>query len=162
MGIREGRRTKQIIKMTSPDKVPEWDDYFLEMCEVVSARSKDPSTKHGAVLVDEKHRIVSTGYNGASRKIPDYLLDWGRPAKYNWGIIHAEENALWTAERRDLDGCTLYVTGRPCCRCMMRIIHLGVSRIVCNDRRSHCVDEEDWKNSLMLAELAKIELIQKR
>src|SRR5581483_2821671 len=112
------------------------------MCRDVAKRSKDPSTQHGAVIIDSRHRVVSTGYNGGCRNIPDAAINWGRPAKYQW-IIHAEENALWTANMRDLDDCTLYVTGPPCSRCMLRIAHLGIRRIVYGDRQSHSVPEED-------------------
>lgn len=141
----------------TPRDVVNWDDYFLEMCQVVSKRSKDPSTQHGAVLVDKHHRVISTGYNGGCRKIDDNKIDWSRPTKYNY-VIHAEENALWTAEKSDLEGCTLYVTGPPCSRCMLRIAHAGVSRIVYGTKSSQCVDEADWQISNTIARLASIGL----
>lgn len=147
--------------MTPPRDVPDWDSYFLSICRVVSTRSKDPSTQHGAVLVDEDRRIIGTGYNGGCKYINDEDLDWGRPAKYEWGVIHAEENALWSAEKRDLARCTLYVTGRPCSRCMMRIAHSGVDRVVFGGVESRCVDEKDWEITTMLARLAKVLLEQK-
>lgn len=137
--------------------VIDWDSYFLRLCEVVSLRSKDPSTQHGAVLVDEFHRVVSTGYNGGCRRIRDSDIDWSRPNKYSF-VIHAEENALWTADRRNLEGCTLYVTGMPCSRCMLRMAHAGVSRIVYGGKSSVCVDEEDWKTSLKIANLSGVRL----
>lgn len=147
--------------MTPPRDVPDWDTYFLSICRVVSTRSKDPSTQHGAVLVDTDRRILGTGYNGGCAYIPDEKLDWGRPAKYEWGVIHAEENALWSAERRNLEGCTIYVTGRPCSRCMMRIAHSGVIRVVFGDVQSRCVDEKDWDITTMIARLANVSLEQK-
>ncbi len=140
-----------------PRDVSNWDDYFMEMCNIVSKRSKDPSTQHGAVLVDEMHRVISTGYNGGCRKINDELIDWSRPNKYSY-VLHAEENALWTAEKKYLDNCTIYVTGPPCSRCMLRLAHLGVSRIVYGSRSSRCVDEEDWKISKNIVELSNIKL----
>lgn len=147
--------------MTPPRQVPDWDTYFLTMCAVVSTRSKDPATQHGAVLVDEDHRIIGTGYNGGCRYIEDTALDWGRPAKYEWGVIHAEENALWSADRRKLEGCTLYVTGPPCSRCMMRIAHSGIGKVVFGGVTSHCVDQQDWEMTTKLAQLANIVLEQK-
>lgn len=143
--------------MTPPRKVVCWDDYFISMCHTVSTRSKDPATQHGAVLVDEQRRVVSTGYNGGCRKIDDSLIDWSRPNKYGF-VIHAEENALWTAERKNLDGCTLYITGRPCSKCMLRIAHSGVSVVVFGDRSSSCVDDSDWSITKTIASLAKIEM----
>lgn len=146
---------------TPPREVPSWDEYFLNMCKDVAKRSKDPSTQHGAVIVDEKHGLVSTGYNGGCRHIPDELLDWGRPAKYEWGVIHAEENALWFA-KRDLDGCTMYITGPPCSKCMLRIAHLGIVRVVYGDQQSHCIDADDWNTTLMIVGFACISLENKR
>lgn len=129
----------------------------MRICDVVAMRSKDPSTQHGAVLVDEHMRIVSTGYNGGCRKIDDSLVDWSRPAKYQF-VIHAEENALWTAERKNLEGCTLYVTGPPCSRCMLRVAHSGVSCVVYGSRSSVCVDESDWDRTVQIASMAGVVL----
>ena len=143
--------------MLSPREVLDWDSYFIQMCDVVSKRSKDPSTQHGSVIVDEHHRVVSTGYNGGCRKINDNLIDWNRPNKYAY-VLHAEENALWTAEKRNLDDCTIYVTGPPCSRCMLRIVHAGISRIVYGSRSSNCVDEKDWEISKNIVKLANIRL----
>lgn len=144
--------------MNLPRMVPSWDCYFIEMCEVISKRSKDPSTQHGAVVVDDRHRVVSTGYNGGCRKIDDSLIDWSRPGKYNY-VIHAEENAIWTAERKDLEGCTIYVTGQPCRKCMLRIAHSGISKVVYGSRSSQCVDLEDWEISKHIAKLAGVILV---
>lgn len=143
--------------MTPPREVACWDDYFISMCIVVSARSKDPSTQHGAVLVDEHKRVISTGYNGGCRKIDDSAIDWSRPNKYGF-VIHAEENALWTAERKNLEGCTLYITGAPCSKCMLRIAHSGVSSVVYGSRSSSCVDAADWEKTRMIASLANVDM----
>ena len=147
----------RMIFMMPPREVVDWDNYFISMCDVVSTRSKDPSTQHGAVLVDEHKRVISTGYNGGCRRIEDSLIDWSRPNKYSY-IIHAEENALWTAERKNLEGCTLYITGIPCSKCMLRIAHSGVSVVVFGKKPSTCVDESDWMVTERIASLAGIEM----
>jgi|688.fasta_scaffold00614_21 dCMP deaminase len=140
-----------------PRDVPSWDEYFLDLCKVVSTRSKDPSTQHGSVIVDNQNRIVSTGYNGSSRYIDDNYIDWSRPAKYHL-LIHAEENSLWSAEKRNLEGCIIYVTGKPCSGCMLRISHSGIKRVVYGNRSSVCVDEKDWERSLYIANISNIKL----
>ena len=142
-----------------PREVPSWDDYFMALARQAATRSKDPNTQHGAIVVDPFKRVLSTGYNGGCRRIPDSLVDWSRPAKYSF-VIHAEENALWHSQRLDLDGCTLYVTGCPCSRCMLRIAHAGVSRVVYGGTQSACVDDEDWKLTQKIASLAGVELRQ--
>ncbi len=145
------------MSLTLPRETLSWNEYFMNLCVDVSKRSKDPSTQHGAILVDENHVVISTGYNGGCRKIPDHLLDWKRPDKYRW-VIHAEENALWFSNKRDLNNCTIYVTGPPCSKCMFRLAHLGVSNVVFGQQKSHCVDEDDWKESCFIAKLANINL----
>ena len=44
--------------------VIDWDNYFINIADEVATRSKDPSTQVGAVIVDQRHRPVSFGYNG--------------------------------------------------------------------------------------------------
>ena len=41
-----------------------------------SLRSKDPSTKVGACIVDASHKVVSIGYNGMPRGIPEEYLSF--------------------------------------------------------------------------------------
>jgi dCMP deaminase len=141
----------------SPRKVIDWDNYFLNLAYEVAKRSKDPSTQVGAVIADEDHLLLSTGYNGGSCEIDDDLIDWSRPNKYDW-VIHAEENALWMANRRNLSGCTLYVTGHPCRRCMLRISHRKCKNIIYGPLNIHCVDEVDQLMGDYIAELSKIKM----
>ena len=42
----------------------DWDEYFLNIAKTVAERSKGPSTKVGAVIIDKHRRPVSFGYNG--------------------------------------------------------------------------------------------------
>ncbi len=45
---------------------PSYDEYFMEMAEIVSERSTCLRRKVGALLVKDRH-ILSTGYNGAPK-----------------------------------------------------------------------------------------------
>lgn len=106
-----------------------WDTRFLGLAAHVSAWSKDPSSQVGAVITDG-NRIVSLGYNGFAAGVEDRterLTD--RNCKLNL-TIHAEENAMIFA-KRDLTGCTVYVTHPPCPRCASKLIQEEVGRIVC-------------------------------
>ncbi len=47
-----------------------WDNYFLNICNEVASNSKCFSRKIGAILVRD-NIIISTGYNGPARNIPD-------------------------------------------------------------------------------------------
>ena len=111
-----------------------YDDYFLTMCYLVAMRSIDPSTKCGAVLVSKERKVLSTGYNGPIKGSIDGLVPLIRPAKY-CHILHAEENCLlaYNGSNQDLDGATMYVTGRPCHKCLRMILQKGIKNIVyCN------------------------------
>lgn len=141
--------------------MPNWDEYFLNLCDIVSTRSKDPSTQHGSVIVDSHNKIVSTGYNGSARTIKDEDINWDRSVKYDW-VIHSEENSLWAAERRNLEDCRIYITGKPCSRCMLRIAHSGIKKIIYGDRSSFCVNESDWKITLEIAKLSNVVLEHKK
>lgn len=106
-----------------------WDKRFLELAELVSSWSKDPSTKVGAVIVDEQNIIVSVGFNGFPKGIDDNNRLHHREAKYQI-IIHAENNALMFA-KRPLYGCTIYTYPfMPCPRCAGMIIQSGIKRVV--------------------------------
>ena len=48
-----------------------WDKYFMLMAQTVALKSKDPSTRVGAVIADSDHRIVSVGFNGPPRGTDD-------------------------------------------------------------------------------------------
>jgi dCMP deaminase len=105
-----------------------WDTRFLGLAAHISAWSKDPSSQVGAVITDG-NRIISLGYNGFAAGVEDKAerLD-DRNCKLNL-TIHAEENAMIFA-KRDLTGCTVYVTHPPCPRCASKLIQEEVGRIV--------------------------------
>ena len=99
------------------------------MAMEVASFSKDPSTKVGAVIVNEYNRFVSMGYNGFPRKMKDDNRLHDRSLKYP-RIIHAEINAILFAQR-DLEGCTLYTMPfMPCEKCAPVIIQTGIKRVV--------------------------------
>lgn len=106
------------------------DIYFLGLAEYVASRSKDPSTKTGAVLVDTLGRVVSTGYNGFPQCMPDHPeLYNNRDDKYS-RIVHCEMNALIFATR-DLAGCMCYTWPfLSCDRCAVHLLQAGVTRFI--------------------------------
>src|SRR5690606_2424141 len=88
-------------------------------------KSKDPSSKVGAVLVDEDNRIVSVGYNGPPRGTDDDYAYSRREFKL-LRVLHAEENAILFAGRR---GCSIYVTHHPCAHCAAVIVQAGIKHV---------------------------------
>jgi dCMP deaminase len=105
-----------------------WELRMLKLARHIASWSKDPSTQVGAVITDAAHRILSVGYNGFPRGVPDENLD-DRDHKYAQ-IVHAEMNAILFAGV-PLKGATLYVWPMPpCSRCAGPIIQSGIGRVV--------------------------------
>ena len=106
-----------------------WHKRFIELAYVISSWSKDPSSKIGAVIVDENRRIISTGYNGFARGVKDLQSRYNnRPIKYKM-VLHAEENAIMFAKQK-LDGCSIYITMMPpCSHCAALIIQSGIKNV---------------------------------
>lgn len=125
------------------------DLWAIEGCKWIASRSKDPSTKVGAVVLRPDGTIAAGGYNGFPRGVIDaeHLLA-DREEKYP-RTIHAELNAILTAKER-LDGCTIYVWPlHPCSQCAGAIIQAGIARVV------YATDERDsarWSSSFTIAE----------
>lgn len=124
-----------------------WDYRFLDLAELVSGWSKDPSTKVGAVISDKNNRIVSIGYNGFPQNINDDNRLENRETKYKI-IVHGEMNAILFANK-SLQFCTLYTYPfMPCPRCASTIIQTGIKRVV-----SYNNMPERWKDEFELSKL---------
>lgn len=108
-----------------------WDIRFLKLAQHVSAWSKDPSTKTGAVITVGK-QVISVGYNGFPVGMPDdeTLYD-NREEKYS-RVVHCEVNALIYAGKLDPHAQhTLYTTPFPSCdRCVVQMIQAGIRTFV--------------------------------
>lgn len=117
-------------------KQREWDEYFMKIAETVATKSKDPSSKMGCVIVDEKKRVVSLGYNGMLQGADESKMTLSeRPMKYYFAI-HSEMNALIFA-RQDLTGCTVYNKVATCENCLKYCLQAGIRRFVYRDLRVH-------------------------
>lgn len=118
-------------------EIPDWDRYYLEICKVVAARSKDPNTQIGCVIIGPAREIRTTGYNSFPRGIRDDVPERKlRPAKYLW-IEHAERNAICNAARcgTPLESCTIYVEIMPCMDCARAIVQAGIREVVISAER---------------------------
>ena len=124
-----------------------WHDRLIGIADFIASWSKDPAKKVGAVIVDSKRRILSTGYNGFPRGVPDFEeLYRDKPMKYP-RVVHAELNAILNA-KTDLEGSTLYVTHAPCCECAKAIIQSGITAVYVKNADS---TSEKWKRSVEVA-----------
>lgn len=119
---------------------PSWDQYFIDMLEVVKSRSTCLRRQVGALIVKDK-RIISTGYNGAPMNcrhceetgcLRDQLNIPSGERHELCRAIHAEQNAIVQAAYSgvSLNGSTIYVTAQPCVLCAKMIINAGIEKII--------------------------------
>ncbi len=108
------------------ERVP-WDQYFMNIAQVVASRSTCPRKFVGAVIVRDR-TILSTGYNGSIRGMP-HCMDAGHMMENDHCVatIHAEANAIIQAAKNGvmIDGATIYVTASPCWNCFKQIANVG-------------------------------------
>jgi dCMP deaminase len=115
--------------MTNPLDTRRLTNWAIGMARHVAKLSKDPSTKVGAVIFDDKRRIVSAGYNGFARGVkddPKRLED--RDTKYKL-TLHAEKNAILFATA-PLDGSTIVVTHPCCAQCAAQVVQAGIKHVI--------------------------------
>ena len=152
-------------------------NYYLDIAKAVAGRSTCLRKKSGAVIVNHDE-IVSTGYSGAPRG-RDNCIDLGYCCKKKYfpevrhagydacRSVHAEQNALISASRKDMIGGTLYLvqyrtdTGKyeenaGCCQmCRKMIINAGIEKVVVrgnNDNEYKIINVEEWINNDELLE----------
>lgn len=125
----------------------------MNIAAQVAKRSKDPSSQVGAVIVDQKNRPVSFGFNGFISGCNEEYMSQERPLKYHL-VIHAEMNAM-TFANRDLTGCKIYSTHIPCANCLKHIFQSGISEVYyCHDSvKSRWSEEEMTAWHLILASM---------
>ena len=112
-----------------------WDKRFLDLADHIATWSKDPSTKVGAVVVDDENRIVGMGYNGFPRGVRDdeeRYKDY--EMKYSF-VVHAEVNAILNAVK-EVRGCRIYISPLfTCNECAKVIIQSGIKEIISSTNR---------------------------
>lgn len=118
---------------------PSWDEYFMEIAQLVKTRATCPRRSVGAVLVRDK-RILATGYNGAPSGMahcpeggPEH--DWPTGCMRSGHCIrslHAEQNALLQAAKIGVscEDSWIYVTCQPCNACAKMLVNAGVQRVI--------------------------------
>jgi dCMP deaminase len=116
---------------------PSHDDYFLDMLELVAGRSTCARRAVGAIIVDQQHRILATGYNGVPTHYPHCTETPCPGAEDPPGdtrrcyAVHAEANALLQCSRLDL-AWKLYASCTPCFSCAKLIANTSIVKVVCH------------------------------
>ncbi len=125
---------------TSIEHRPNWDEYFMQLANVVATRATCLRRGVGAVIVKDR-RILATGYNGVPSTIAHCAetgclrQQLGVPSGQRHEIcrgLHAEQNAIIQAARHgiNIDGATIYVNTQPCVVCAKMLINSGIVEIV--------------------------------
>lgn len=118
-----------------------WDEYFMEIAEIVKTRSTCLRRQVGAVIVKD-NRIITTGYNGAPSGLK-HCTEIGGCERARLNIpsgqrhelcraLHAEQNAIIQAAKIGVstEGATIYITLQPCVICAKMLVNAGIKRIV--------------------------------
>lgn len=119
---------------------PPWDEYFLQLADLVATRSTCLRRHVGAVLVKDE-RIIATGYNGAPRGMAHCLdlgclrEEKGIPSGQRYELcrgVHAEQNAIINAAYYGIStsNSVLYCTNQPCIICARMIINAGIKAVI--------------------------------
>ena len=120
---------------------PNMDEYLMGIALAVRKRANCVGNRVGA-LIAKDGRIVSTGYNGTPRHMPN-CLEGGclrcanreaHPPGTSYDLcicVHAEQNALLGAARFGIavEGGVLYTTTQPCFSCMKEMLQAGIERV---------------------------------
>jgi dCMP deaminase len=126
--------TKQYIR-------PSWDEYFMNIAQIVGTRGTCDRGRSGCVIVRD-HRILVTGYVGSPAGLPHcdhdghemskLIDDDGRQSEHCIRTIHAEQNAIAQAAQIGIaiNNSTLYCKMTPCYTCAKLIINAGIKRVV--------------------------------
>lgn len=115
------------------------DSIYMNIAEEYSRFSKCSSLKVGAILVNERGRIISTGVNGTKASTKNCCsrdtslmehIEFSE--KYE---IHAEMNLLLELIRNNIninsDKLTIYTTVSPCWNCLKHILStININRII--------------------------------
>ena len=155
-------------KVKSLYKRPSWDEYFLEMANLVGTRGTCDRGRAGAVIVKDK-RVLTTGYVGSPVGLPHcdevghqmhtVIHEDGGSSMHCIRTAHAEQNAVNNAARNGVSllGATVYCRMTPCYKCAQSIINVGIVRVVAErDYHASKITKEIFKKAKV-----KLEIINK-
>ena len=154
---------REVNGMERRDKI----NYYLDLAEVVSKRGTCLRKLYGAVIV-KNDEVISTGYVGAPRGRKN-CSDLGVCIRQKMNIprgeryelcrsVHAEANAIISAEREKMIGASMYLVGKEvetgeyvkncnsCSMCKRLIINAGIDTVYVRDDENHYrrVQVKEW------------------
>lgn len=142
-------------------------NYYLDIADVVSNQCTCLRRRYGAVIV-KNDEIISTGYVGAPRGRQN-CTDVGYCVRQKLNIprgeryelcrsVHAEANAIISAERAKMIDSTLFLAGREvesgeiiknsccCSMCKRMVINAGIKTVIIRDTETEyrVIFVDDW------------------
>lgn len=144
------------------------NNYYLDIAEAISKRGTCLRKNYGCIIV-KNDEIIATGYTGAPRG-RENCNDLGYCVKKNTfpdvhhggydacRSVHAEQNAMLSAPRRDMIDASLFLVGirkdtgtyeegaLPCQMCRKLIINSGIKKVYVRiDKENYeTINVEDW------------------
>jgi len=167
-------KKKSVSKKIKPEAEvkyvrPSWDEYFINIAELVGSRGTCDRGRCGCVIVREK-RILSTGYVGSpigvehcdevGHEMHTVVNEDGTKSRHCIRTTHAEQNAIAQAARMgiSLEGGTIYTHMTPCYVCAKMLINSGIKRVVASlDYHTGQRSKEIFKEAGVKFELLKKE-----
>ena len=125
---------------------PTWDEYFLNLVDPIGSRGSCDRARSGALIVSKHNTILATGYIGAppgqahcdeiGHLMRTVIYEDGHQQQHCVRTLHAEENAILQCAKDGikLEGATVYCKMVPCWNCAMRIIRVGIIKVVAKKR----------------------------
>ncbi len=127
-------------------------NYYLDIAETVAERSTCLLKHYGCIIV-KNDEIISTGYSGAPRGRKNCIdLEYCTKKKIYPNVrhggydacrsVHAEQNAIISAARKDMLDSTMYLVGKrndekeyeegamSCQTCRKLIINAGIKEVI--------------------------------
>lgn len=146
------------------------DEWAMEMAQLTAQRGTCLRRRVGAVLLNERGHVLSTGYNGVASGMP-HCNEAVERGPYQWDqpevshphacpgahaasgtnldgchALHAEQNAL--LQCRDPWAIhTAYVTASPCMTCTKLLLNTSCQRIVFSEEYPHAEARVLWESA---------------
>ena len=132
---------------------PTNDEYYAAMVRLVASRGTCARRKVGCVLVDDRNRVLATGFNGVAPGQQHCIDDPCEAASASSGSAldmcrasHAEQAALLHCHDV-MKIKTAYVTASPCSHCTKLLLMTSCERIVFLEEYPHPLARTWWEQA---------------
>lgn len=141
------------------------DKLYIGMADNLSLASTCLRRRYGAIIVNHDE-VISTGYNGSPRGDTNCndvgycereRLNIPKGQRYELCVaVHAEQNAIISAQRDRMIGSTIYIVGhnvadnsyangQPCLICVRMIINAGIEKVVYMNENGELIEETPFE-----------------